>query len=305
MMAVLDDVAGAIQEVARTVGPSVVGVGARWGRGSGVVLAEGKVLTNAHNIRGEEVAVSFPDGRTADGTVAGIDQDADLAVVSVDTGGAPSIGWAEDADVGVGRPVLALANPGGRGLRVTHGFVSGVERSFRGPRGRRIAGSVEHTAPLARGSSGGPIVGPSGGLLGLNTSRAGDGFYLAIPADASLRDRVDGLSRGDSAPAPRLGVAVAPAWMARRMRRAVGLPERDGLLVRGVADDSPAAASGLQQGDLIVEAGGRDVATADDLFEALDQAGPSGSLALTVIRGTEERSVSVALAGRPSRAEEP
>jgi serine protease Do len=88
------------------------------------------------------------------------------------------------------------------------------------------------------------------------------------------------------------------------MRRAVGLPEREGLLVRGVADDSPAAASGLRQGDLIVEAGGREVATADDLFEALDAAGPTGSMALKVLRGSEERSVSVALAGRPTRAEE-
>jgi serine protease Do len=302
-MAVLEEVAGAIREVAERVGPSVVGVGARWGRGSGVVVADGKVLTNAHNVRGREVAVSFAEGRTADGTVAGIDEDSDLAVISVDTGGTPAVPWEDDAGAGIGTPVLALANPGGLGIRITHGFVSGVERSFRGPRGRRIAGSLEHTAPLARGSSGGPVVDVEGRLVGLNTSRAGDGFYLAIPADASLRDRVDGLGRGESPTAPRLGVAVAPAWMARRMRRAVGLPEQDGLLVRGVADDSPAAEAGLQQGDLIVEAAGREVATADDLFEALDDTGGGATVALKVVRGTEERSVSVSLGGRTGKAE--
>src|SRR5919205_4099631 len=121
----------------------------------------------------------------------------------------------------VGTAVFALSNPGGRGLRVTFGFVSGVERSFRGPRGRRISGSLEHTAPLLPGSSGGPIVDAEGRLLGVNTNRLGEGFYLAIPADAGLRSRVDALSRGESVARPRLGVALAPAHVARRMRRAV------------------------------------------------------------------------------------
>jgi serine protease Do len=302
-MALLDELEQRIRSVADRVGPSVVGIGARWGRGSGVVVAEGKVLTNAHNVRGTEVAVSFADGRTVEGSVAGADEDGDLAVITVDTADAPAIAWS-DGEAGLGTPVFALANPGGRGLRVTHGFVSGVERSFRGPRGRRIAGSIEHTAPLARGSSGGPIVDADGRLLGLNTNRAGQGFYLAVPADRALRERVDALGRGDAPAAPRLGVAVAPPWVARRMRRAVGLEERDGLLVRGVADDSPAAASGLRRGDLIVAAAGREVASADDLFETLDRAGPGGTIQLTVVRGDEERSVSVSLTGRSAAAEE-
>ena len=65
-------------------------------------------------------------------------------------------------------------------------FRDGVERSFRGPRGRRITGSIEHVAPLLPGSSGGPIVNAEGRLLGLNTHRLGEGFYLAIPADETL-----------------------------------------------------------------------------------------------------------------------
>jgi len=303
-MALFEELEQAIRSVAERVGPSVVGVGARWGRGSGVVIAEGKVLTNAHNVRSTDVAVSFGGGRTAEGTVAGTDDDADLAVISVDTGDAPAASWAEDGGARLGGLVFALANPGGRGLRVTHGFVSGVERSFRGPRGRRIAGSIEHTAPLARGSSGGPIVDAESQVLGLNTNRAGEGFYLAIPADATLRDRIDGLSRGESSAAPRLGVAVAPPWVARRMRRAVGLEERDGLLIREVAEDSPAAGADLRRGDLIVRAAHREVTSADELFEALDAAGAGGTLRLTVVRGEEERSVAVSLTPRATKAEQ-
>jgi serine protease Do len=293
-MAILDEIGASIKQLAESAGASVVGIGQRWGAGSGIVLGEGKVLTNAHNVRGDTVTVTFADGREAEGNVAGRDIDGDLAVIDVDTSGVPALPWADGASVEVGTPVFALSNPGGRGLRVTFGFVSGVERTFRGPRGRRIAGSLEHTAPLLPGSSGGPVVTAAGQLLGINTNRLGEGFYLAIPADEALRGRADALARGESAESPRLGVAIAPNFVARRLRRAVGLPEADGLLIRDVVDDSPAARAGVAQGDLIVGAAGNPVRTPDDLFEALRAAG-GGTIELTIVRGTEERAIQVTL----------
>jgi serine protease Do len=293
-MAILDEVQAGIAGLAESAGSSVVGIGQRWGAGSGIVLGEGRVLTNAHNVRGDEATVTFADGRTAQGRVAGRDIDGDLAVIDVDTGGAAALPWADGAAASIGTPVFALANPGGRGLRVTFGFVSGVDRSFRGPRGRRITGSVEHTAPLLPGSSGGPVVTADGRLVGINTNRLGEGFYLAIPADEALRGRVDALGRGEFSTPPRLGVAIAPGHVARRLRRAVGLPEREGLLIREVTEDSPAAQAGLAQGDLIVAAGGQPLRTVDDLFDALQAAG-EGTVELTVVRGTEERAIQVSL----------
>jgi S1-C subfamily serine protease len=293
---VLDEIQASIRQLSEGAGPSVVGIGQRWGVGSGVVLAEGRVLTNAHNVRGDQVTVTFADGRTAEGSVAGHDIDADLAVIDVDTGGAPALPWAAGGAPGVGTPVFALANPGGRGLRVTFGFVSGIERTFRGPRGRRISGSLEHTAPLLPGSSGGPVLDASGQLLGINTNRLGEGFYLAIPADEALRGRADALARGESAVSPRLGVTIAPGHVARRLRRAVGLPETEGVLIREVAEDSPAARAGLAQGDLIVAASGQPVRSADDLFDAL-QAAQDGTIELKLVRGTDERTLQVAFGG--------
>jgi serine protease Do len=192
-------------------------------------------------------------------------------------------------------PVFALANPGGRGLRVTFGFVSGIERTFRGPRGRRITGTLEHTAPLLPGSSGGPVLDAAGQLLGINTNRLGEGFYLAIPADEALRGRADALVRGESPASPQLGVAIAPGHVARRLRRSVGLPDTDGLLIREVMDDSPAARAGLAQGDLIVAAGGQPARTPDDLYDAL-RAAQAGSIQLNVVRGTDERTIEVSFA---------
>ena len=301
-MAILDEIQANIVQLAEGAGASVVGIGQRWGVGSGIVLAQGRVLTNAHNVRGDEVTVTFADGRTAEGRVAGLDVDADVAVLETDTGDAAPLAWATGTAAGIGTPVFALANPGGRGLRVTFGFVSGVDRTFRGPRGVRITGSLEHTAPLLPGSSGGPVLDAGGQLLGINTNRLGEGFYLAISADEALRGRADALARGETAAPPRLGVAITPRHVARRLRRAVGLPDIDGLLIREVVEDSPAGRANLAPGDLIIAAGGRSVRSMDDLFDAL-QVARGGTLQLTVVRGSDERTIQVVL-GADSRSAE-
>jgi S1-C subfamily serine protease len=174
----LDEIEASIRQHAEGVGSSVVGIGQRWGVGSGIVLAEGRVLTNAHNVRGDQVTVTFADGRTAEGSVAG-----------------------QRAEVGA----------------------------------------------LARGESVGP---------------------------------------------PRLGIAIAPRRVARRLRRAVGLPDTEGLLIQQVTEDSPAARADLSSGDLIVAAAGQPVGGVDDLFDAL-QGAQGGALELRVVRGTDERTVQV------------
>ena len=289
-MAALAELGSEIKAIGEKVGPSVVGIGNRWRGGSGVVLEDGLILTNAHNLHGDEVSVTFADGREATATVRGVDADGDVAVLAADTAGVAALAWADGAAPASGDPVVALGNPGGRGPRATFGFVSGVDRSFRGPRGRRVSGAVEHTAPLLPGSSGGPVVDTQGRLLGINTNRLGSGFYLAIVADAALRERLTALGRGEAPTRRRLGVGLVPSRVAQHLRRAVGLPEREGMLVRDVEDDSPAARAGITEGDLLVAVGGSPISSADDLYDAL--AG-TGALEITLVRGTEERTVTV------------
>ena len=291
-----------IGAVASRVGPAVVGFGRGWGRGSGVVVAKDRILTNAHNLRGEEVTVRFTDGRRETGTVAGIDGDLDLAVVTADTADIDPVEWdpAREAPE-IGTAVIAVANPGGRGLRATPGFVSASGRSFRGPRGRRITGAIEHTAPLPRGSGGGPLVDLDGFLLGLNAIRLEGGLILAVAANRALADSADRLARGEAPQRARLGVAVAAPHVARRLRRAVGLPEQAGVLIRSVAESSFAERAGLERGDLIVRAGGEEVESVDSLYRALDAVDPGEGLDLDVLRGTEERHVSVSFTEEGTR----
>lgn len=290
----VDSAQQTIKRLAEEVGPAVVGLGRGWGLGSGAVIAQGRVLTCAHNLRGDEPTVTFGDSRRESASVAAVDEERDLAVLDVETGAVEAIAWEpNEVSLGIGAPVVALANPGGRGLRATLGFASSAERTFRGPRGRRLQGAVEHTAPLPRGSSGAPLVDTSGKLVGVNAVRLDGGLILALPADAATKKRIELLMRGERPEALRLGLAVAPPRAARRMRRAVGLPERSGLLVRAVEEGGPADAAGIERGDLLVEAAGEELDGIDALHDLLDGLAPGTSLELGLVRGSDERRVTV------------
>jgi serine protease Do len=296
MPSVLDALSDSARAAAERVAPAVVRIGRDGGRGCGIVVADGLVVTNAHNLRDRTTSVTFADGRQIQAELAGVDVDGDLAVLRVDTAGTAAAefgGAVETGDV-----VFAVARAAAGGPRVSFGLVSGTQRAFRGPRGRRIRGSIEHTSPLPRGSSGSPLVATDGRVVGLSTHRIGDGFYLAIPTDDELRARVDDLAEGKSRRRVVLGVGLAPASVARRLQHSVGLPERDGVLVRSVESGSPAEAAGLTEGDLIVAAAGSPIADVDDLHDALDRVGgeDGATLELTVVRGTEERTVVVTFA---------
>ena len=286
-MSALEELATAVRTAAERVGPSTVSINRQ---GTGIVVAENLVVTNAHNLRRDQAVVLFADGRQEIGSVAGADFDGDLAVLSVDTAGAPAASWS-DQPAELGQVVVALANARGRGVRATLGMVSSLGRSFRGPRGRRIAGALEHTASLGRGSSGGPIVDAEGRVIGVNTHRLQDGFYLAVPANEELRRRIDQLAAGETPTRRRLGAAIAPPEAARHLRAAAGLPEVDGLLIRGVEEGSPADQAGIRRGDVLVSAGGEALGSIDDLYSALD--GEGGPIEFKLVRATEELTVTV------------
>ena len=279
-MSVLAEAGETLGGVAEQAGQAVVGLGGRWGMGSGVVIASGVVLTNAHNVNGDPRVV-FPDGRSETARLVTVDMDRDLARLEVDTGDLTPLPWQpEKVNPVIGLPVVGLSNAGGRGLRATLGFVASVDRTFRGPRGRRIPGGFEHTALAAPGSSGGPVVDLDGNLVGLNTRRMGRGFYMAQAATPDLWSLVEALAAGDRPGAPRLGVGVAPSGVARRLRSSLGLDPVDGLLVRLVEEGSAADSAGVREGDVLVAAAGRATTDVDDLHQALSGAGETIDLEL-------------------------
>jgi serine protease Do len=291
----LEQIGDDVRKITARAAASVVGVGG-WRGVSGFAIAPGRVITATHGIRDEEVALELADGTRGSGRVVAIDRGLGLAAVEIEADAVAPLEWAEQ-DPPVGAAVIALAKPGRRGMRAAVGFVAAVDRTIRGPRGRRLDGVLEHSAPLPRGASGGPLLDASGRLVGVNLLRL-EGGLIAAPG-TRLRDRLDRLARGEAIRARHLGIAVAPPYVARRLQRALGLPERDGVLVRGVAEGTPAEAAGLERGDLIVAVDGEPLTGIDALHEAVDRA--SGALSLTVIRGAEERVVELEPVEEPTR----
>ena len=297
--ATLDALEAAIGEAA-PITDSVVGIGRR-SRGSGVVIAPDRVLTSAHNLRDRTTQVTFADGESTQASLLAADPAGDLAVLKVNTGDRPVAAWS-DRPAALGQVVFA-ASASWQGARLTWGTVSATDRTFRGPHRRPISGAIEHTAPLPRGASGGVIVDRAGAVVGINTHRLGDGFYLARPATDDLRAIVAKLTDGETVKPRTLGISVAPPKAARHLRASVGLPERDGILVREVDEGSPAEAAGLKRGDLLVSAGDVELTRIPDLYRALEQVADGDDLTLGVVRATEELTVTVTFESAPDEPE--
>ena len=225
-------------------------------------------------------------------TLIAHDPDRSLALLAADTGDAPPLAW-PDADPvpDLGDAVVALARPSGRSLHATRGEIAAVGERLRGPRGRLGDPGLVHTAPLPRGAAGSPLLAADGALLGFSTARLDGGFLLAQPATVALRRHLDDLAEGRAGSVRTLGVAIAHPRAARRLRRAVGLPERDGLLLQEVAEASVASSAGLERGDLLVAVGDEPLTSVDALLAAIDAT--DGDLALRVVRGADERDVLV------------
>jgi serine protease Do len=273
---------------ARTA-PSVVRIGRAAGRGAGLVIGEGRVLTNAHNLRDRTTSVTFHGGRRAQGSVVGLDPDGDLVVLAVDTAATPSVTWGPPP--ALGDPVFGVANLADGATRVVPGVVTAVGRTYRGPRGRLVDDAVEHRASLGRGTSGSPVVDAEGRVVAINMRRHDDGFTLARGLTEELRGQVDLLATGRSVAPPRLGIAVAPPDVAQRLRAAVGLDERTGVFVAEVEPDGVGARGGLRKGDVIVRADETEIADTTDLLAVLDHVDLDTDLVLHVVRATDEVSL--------------
>ena len=236
--------------------------------------------------------------------MVGVDADLDLAVLEVDTGDVEPVAWTPDGRRRRSAPRCSRwPTPAGAACAPRRASSPSAPRSFRGPRGRRIAGAIEHTAPLPRGSSGGPLVDADGAPARASTPSACDGgLILAVPADARCASASSAWPAARRRAVRRLGVAVAPPRVARRLRRAVGLPERDGVLVRAVEDGSPADARRprARRPDRRRRRPGRSTASTRSTPRSTPPGG--GKLELAVVRGDRgARASSVTLRRRPRR----
>jgi S1-C subfamily serine protease len=253
--------------------------------GSAVVFtSDGFLLTNAHVVgRASGGTAAFWDGTTGEFQVVGADPLSDLAVLRA-TGDTPAPAVLGEADdLVVGQLVVAVGNPLGLAGSVTAGVVSALGRSMPAGPNRLIEDVIQTDAALNPGNSGGALADSRARVVGINTAVAGVGLGLAVPINATSRRIMSALMHDGRVRRAYLGLAVVPAPVAPVWRSRLG-GRATGLRVASVVAGGPADRAGLRAGDLLLTAGGHEVATAQDLQRLMFAEAIGRRLAITVMR---------------------
>jgi serine peptidase DegS len=261
----------------------------RTGLGSGIILsAEGLILTNRHVIQNaEQIRAVLADGRSLPLTLLGVDPETDLAVLKANAEGLPTAPIGRARDLRVGDLALAIGNPFGVGQTVTMGIVSATGRTELGLTG--IENFIQTDAAINPGNSGGALVNARGELVGINTaifteSGSAQGIGFAIPAELAIEVAGALATQGRVV---RGWLGMSGRSVTPELAESFGLRTARGVLVSSTLRDSPAAEAGLRPGDVVTRIDDRNVATVQDLLDAVASAGPDTPLNLEVWRGSE------------------
>jgi Do/DeqQ family serine protease len=232
--------------------------------GSGVIVsADGLVITNNHVISGsDEIRVLLSDKREYEARLMLADARADLAVLKITAQGEhfPFLELGDSDSLEVGDMVLAIGNPFGVGQTVTSGIVSALARTTQGISDYQFF--IQTDAAINPGNSGGALVDMQGKLIGINTAifsktGASNGIGFATPANMA-RTVLSGVSKGKRVIRPWLGASVQT--VTQKIATALGMKTPQGVIVKNVEPDGPAAKAGLEVNDIILEVDGKEVA---------------------------------------------
>jgi len=269
--------------------------------GSGVIVnSQGFILTNNHVISGaDEIEVALHDGRSIAAAIVGTDPESDLAVLKINLNDAPAIVFGQSETLRVGDVVLAIGNPFGVGQTVTSGIVSATGRSRLGL--STFENFIQTDAAINPGNSGGALINSLGQLIGINTaifSRSGgsQGIGFAIPVSLAKGVMKQIIEHG-RALRGWLGVEVQD--ISPTLAESFGLGEIGGALVAGVQQASPAAAAGLEPGDIITLVNGNAITGSRSLMDAISNNPPGAVLTLDVFRNEQQLQIKTVIGERP------
>jgi S1-C subfamily serine protease len=271
------------------------------GIGSGFIFDErGYILTNYHVIEGaEKIAVTLTDGRIFEGRAVGIHKSLDVAILKINADNLTVANLGDSDKLRVGQRVFAIGNPLGLagGPTVTAGVISALKRTIRSEKGV-FKDLVQTDAAINPGNSGGPLVNIDGEVIAINTAIIpfAQGIGFAIPINAAKEAAKDILLYGFHA-RPWLGISGVS--MNRQIAEYYDLPVERGVLVVGVAPNSPADRSGIIRGDIILEFNNERVDTIEDLQKILGRIKHECECEATVLRGLRKLKVTVILEREP------
>jgi serine protease Do len=269
--------------------------------GSGFIVSEdGYILTNHHVIAGaDEVIVRMSNRQEYVARIVGSDEASDVAVLKVDARDLPVLRFGDSDSLKVGEWVLAIGSPFGFDQTVTAGIVSAKGRSL--PSDNYVP-FIQTDVAINPGNSGGPLFNLDGEVIGINSqiySRTGGfmGLSFAIPIEMAV-DVADQIKEKGSVSRGWLGVLIQE--VTRELAESFGMENPHGALVAKVLDESPAAAAGLEVGDVIVEFNGSKVMRSSGLPPLVGRAKVGEEAEVTVIRNKQRRKIGVNIAELPS-----
>jgi len=297
----LDAYSQTVSEVVERVGPSVaaVRVGGS-GAGSGFLFTpDGYLLSNSHVVRAGRPTlpkpppafeVSLDDGREYSARWVGDDPDTDLAVLHIDglsKGTLTHAPLGRSAGLKRGEIAIAIGNPLGFEHTVTAGIVSALGRSMRAQSGRTIPDVIQTDAALNPGNSGGPLLNSRAEVIGVNTAiiRGAQAICFAVAIDTAAWV-IPQLLQHSRVRRAHLGVGGATVPLHRRVVLAYGLNQASGVRVSSVETHSPADRAGIREGDLLIGLDGLDIASVDQLHQALDGSRIQRECVIKLLRGT-------------------
>jgi S1-C subfamily serine protease len=288
-----DGLAAAVE----TAGASVIHMDTRRRlAATGIVWsADGVVVTANHVVdRDDNLSLGLPDGQMVPAKLVGRDPSTDLAVLRAQEGTLVPPVWGNPEAMRVGHLVLALGRPGKR-VMATLGVISALEEGAQMPGGMPLDRFVQTDVVMYPGFSGGPLIGVSGEVLGLNTSALVRGISLTIPV-TTIRRVVETLLAHGKMRRGFLGVGAQTVRLPSAL--AEPLQQETGLLVISVEPGSPAEKGGLFMGDTLIALDDRPLREPDDLIGMLGGDKIGKVVTLRLVRGGQSQEVKVTIGER-------
>jgi serine protease Do len=270
--------------------------------GSGIVISsDGYILTNNHVVENAtKIKVTFEGEREYEAKIIGTDPPTDVALLKIEAKGLPTIEVADSAKLRIGDQVMAIGNPFGVGQTITMGIVSAL--------GRNIgltdyADFIQTDASINPGNSGGALVNMEGKLVGMNSailSRSGGSMGIGFSIPANMAMKVVASLKADGE-VKRAYLGVLPQPVDQSLADYYGMDKPRGVLVAQVNDDTPAAAAGVKEGDIILSVDGRPINTPNALRNLISLSEVGHPAKVQVLREGKEREIVVKLGRLPDQ----